>query len=169
MDIHYAGKITSNEHLKCYSLHYAQSFRLLKRVFGGIMLALIFSNVFLILQGSSEDKSVLRDTYLYSVILVGFLTFPWWFPYTQVRAARRRGGIYQGQVSGAIDDSQVTVNGPAIRSAFQWGDFHSFKMGDGVILLYTAKNTFAIFTKRLFASQTEWDAFASLVRQKLLG
>jgi hypothetical protein len=167
MEIQYAGAITAAEHRTAYYLHYAQAFRPLKWVCGVLLIALVIGNIVLLLQGSREARSIFQQTYLFSIVLLGLLTFPWWFPYTQVRAARQRGGIYQAEVSGTIDDEQVTVNGPAIQATFQWSGFIFYRMTDGVVLLYVRRNSFMIFTRSLFASQADWEAFASSVQQKL--
>lgn len=167
MQINYAGKVTKNEFLKALLLIY-KKFRVYKWIMGISLAILVLLSIILIIQGSIELKNNLLYYLPGGLFPIIALTFPWWLPYLQLSVYDQPGNIYRNNVFGVITENEITINGSNQKSTFPWQAFTKYKIADDILLLFQGKNCMNIFTKSMFTSQTDWEAFISLIKTNVL-
>jgi hypothetical protein len=166
MTIQYAGKVTKEDYLKSLLLH-NQQLKILKWVFGVILLIMVLSSMFLLFQGYGIG-SLLRYYYPVVVFLVAFLTFPWWTPYIQVSSYNQPGNTYRNNIFGTIDETGISISSGTVKASFQWSTYIHYRITDEVILLYQGKNRINIFTKSMFPGPEDWDKFVVMIKEKII-
>lgn len=166
MQIHYAGKITKDNFLKALLLHSSQLKR--QKWLFGIVLSLFFlAALVLQIQKPAELADILSSLFPSGLIILVFLTFPWWVPYVQSMSYDQKGNIYRNNVFGMIDETEITISGTDIKANFRWDGFINYKVKKDMLLLYRGPNNFNIFITSMFSNQDEWEKFTILVKDKL--
>ena len=96
------------------------------------------------------------------------LSFGVWMPLRSNRSFRQRKDL-QRPVSFELTDAGLSVSTPDGHGVKPWSDYHRWKEGRHVFLLYLSDNMYQVFPKRFFTSIDEIDQFRNLVRQKVSG
>lgn len=162
MPIAYSGIVSKKEYTAALQMHFDRTLKWVKIAFGIILAILIVALVFMIAT-QPDISAALFPGIIFPVIL---LSFPWWIPILQAASYNQAGNIYRAPVHGAIDETGISVNNQNIQAKFLWNTFgHSVKKGE-IVLLYQGKNSFNIFTKSMFQSPADWEAFLALLQAK---
>ena len=134
METQYKGIITKKDFLRCILL--LNPNLKWQRWFFGIVLAIIlFSFVYLFLQGSTETVKPILDLGPASLIPIIFLLYPWWMPYLQLTAYNQKTNIYRDEVFGIINDKEITINNREVKVAFQWSVYSEYKIDKDLLFL----------------------------------
>jgi hypothetical protein len=161
MIIHYEGRITNAQFRRLIDLHQPW----MRWVRWGMTLFLVMILLTSINVAIQNPNIVL--TALTSLILPAvFLTFPWWYTYIMANAFKQKGSIYHDVISGAIDDNGVTINGEGKKASAQWSAYTHYKRDKDIILLYQGKNVFQVFTRDLFQTEGNWEAFLGMLKER---
>lgn len=168
MEIHYKGKITKSDFLRCILLSNPQL--KFQRIIFSLIILMYIGALWLLWGGDNPIISFDTLRYLLPGILffVGVFSFPWWFPYVQLRSFDRKGNVYRSEVSGTITDTTISIIGEGVEAIFQWSAYDDYKLDKDLLLLYQGKNSFHVFKAAMFSSPNEWETFIRLAREKVL-
>ncbi len=168
MEIHYQGKITKSDFLRSILLSNPQL--MLQRIIFSLIILINIGALWFLWGGDSSIMSFDTLPYLLPSVLffVGVFSFPWWFPYVQLRSFDQKGNIYRSEVRGAITDTAISIIGDGVEASFQWSAYDDYKLDKDLLLLYQGKNSFHVFKAAMFCSPDEWETFISLAKEKIL-
>lgn len=159
MKIEYHGKITVADVRRAIFLNYAPALLWLN---GFLLVSVLAAVVYFALNG------ILPGSYLPFIFFVLFvLATPYYQPFLSARSAEKPGSIYRHPIRGVVDENGVTTDNGEMHVETPWDSYTHFKQAREMLLLYKGKYCVNIFTPALFASRQEWEAFLSLVRERL--
>jgi hypothetical protein len=118
--------------------------------------------IFPLTQGGSLEPA----TYLPVLLIAGFFAFSLfvWGPKKQLQNK-----LLQGLYQGTAGDAGIHLETAYTKTDLPWDVFLRAKIGKDVVLLYasTVSNQVQLFPREFFASETDWNAFVELVRQRV--
>ena len=166
MQIQYRGTITKQDFLKCIVM-LNPNLKWQRWFFGTILGVLIFSFLYLWLEGSRETIQPFLDLGPTALIPIGFLSFPWWMPYLQSTSYNQKPNIYRSEVFGTIDEREITISNGEVRAVFQWSAFTGYKMEKELFLLRQGKYGFNAFKPTMFSKNQDWEQFVAMAKSKI--
>ncbi len=118
--------------------------------------------IFPLIHGESLDPK----SYLPILLVAGFFAFVLfgWGPKKQLQNK-----LLQGRYEGTVGDAGLHLETPYSKADLPWDVFIRAKIGKDVVLLYSSaiSNQVQLFPREFFASETDWNAFVELVRQRV--
>jgi hypothetical protein len=161
MTINYEGRITNTQFRRLIDIHQPWM-RWIRWAMMLFLLMVILTTINIVIQTANIGLPVLTSL----IVPVVFLTFPWWYVYIMANAFKQKGSIYHDIVSGTIDDNGVTINGEGKKASAQWSAYTHYKRDKEIVLLYQGKNVFQIFTRDLFQTDGNWEAFLGILKER---
>lgn len=162
MEINYSGIVSKKEYTAALQMHFNRAFKWI-RIACGIILAILIVALVFTLATQPDNLSALFPGVVFPFIL---LSFPWWMPLLQASGYNQPGNIYRTPVHGVIDETGISINNQNMQAKFLWNTLvNSIKNGE-IVLLYQGKNSFNVFTKSMFQSPADWEAFLALLKAK---
>lgn len=96
-----------------------------------------------------------------------FLTTPLWLPYILARSQWKANAAVRSRNSGAIRAEGIHAENGLAVGDIRWSAFTDYKLSPEMVLLYQNPNAFHLFTRRMFATDDDWNTFRSLVQQRI--
>ena len=150
------------DHLSAFYLH--QRPPPIARI-GGI--CLIIMGIFLsIHRWTISTRHQAGDFILPGALLYLFLYFFVFIPF-QIRTTLRHNKFRQHKVTLDISNDGIHFSSDLSESSIPWNHFFKWKESTTLILLYFVDNQFAVFPKRLFADESEWQEFRSILKSNV--
>ncbi len=171
MEIPYKGQITKNDFLKCLKIVSSRQFKWQRRLFGFILALMSCSILFSLLVDSSEAANTTLwskpGNFVALLFTIGVLSSPWWAPYLQLSSYNQKANIYRSEVYGTVGEEEITIDNGEVTAVFQWSAYTDFKIEKDLLLLFQGKQAFNPFKEEMFADESEWERFISVVKNKL--
>ena len=103
-------------------------------------------------------------------IYFGVLYFGLFFylsPSLSARRAFKQNPHFAEPLAGTAGPEWIAFEAPGPRSELRWNLFKSASLFPGLVLLYQTNSTFNYFPRKFFQSEADWQAFRTLVHQKV--
>lgn len=160
--IRFQGQFTRETLLRAIRLT-MNRFRFFLWFFGGMVVLTFFGSVIVpFLHGAPFDPVALLPPLVFATLL-GILV---WSPYAAVDRSLKTNKLIQEPLEGHADETGVYFSTAHSQSDLPWDMFHKALISDTMVLLGQSAQQFYPFPREFFASDEDWTAFQTLVREK---
>jgi len=84
-------------------------------------------------------------------------------PRFTARRIWKSGSLHSQPMSGEASEEGLTIERPSTRATFKWSQIRKHKMSPETVLFYLRDYDFGYLSRRLFASDSDWESFRGLV------
>jgi len=163
MKIKFGGQVSKKEFKQASRIMYSRVLLSTRLFFGIVLIILTVALIYTVI----SSKLSLREIVFPAVFGYALFTFPWWFPFLLSSSYDRDENIYRTPVHGIINENGISIEGRQQKLNPGWEMFNGYHLGENLVLIYQGKNGFNIFTRELFAAETDWAQFKGLLGQKI--
>jgi len=134
-------------------------------IWGGIAaLAVFWATVVPWLRGGTFSLEGWEPVLFMALLFLGIVAYSLYMAPKKILQSNK---LLQAPIVGEASDSGIHLETEHTRSEFPWDVFLRRKIGKDIVLLYQSIQITNVFPREFFASDTDWQAFVEMVRQRV--